>query len=138
MYARIIRWMAATAIVLALGWPVAPAAAQEPSPMPYEVGEIAPFRTLCQPDGNGVVLMAFIEGGPELAEAAFDEQVAAGECNVYPFIIWAELEALGYIGLFHGYHLWTLRFGRDGFSMIYAPELPPAPAPPFNPNRREA
>ena len=94
----------------------------EPRPLPalgYEVGDIAPFNTMCQPAANGVVLFAFMEGGPELADAAFDERERAGECSAYDYMMWGRLVAFTYHGAFHGYDLWSLRFGERGFVVVY-------------------
>ena len=85
----------------------------------YSVGDVVSFRTLCKPIANGIVLRAFMEGGPELADIAFAERVNEGECSVYTYSIWAKLLTTNYIGLFHGYHLWALQFGERGFSIIY-------------------
>ena len=93
-----------------------------PSPRPalgYEVGDVAPFSTMCRPVANGVVLFAFMEGGPELADAAFDEREREGECSAYDYVMWGRLVAFTYHGAFHGYDLWSLRFGERGFVVVY-------------------
>lgn len=97
----------------------------------YEVGDTAPFNTICGPTGSGVVLKAFMSGGPELGQAAFDEQVAAGECLSFGYSLWAEITAINYIGVFHKYHLFAIRFGRDGFHINY---FGPYESPHFSPN----
>ena len=85
----------------------------------YEVGDLAPFSSLCTPTGNGVVLLAFMEGGPDLANTAFDEQVESGGCEHFDYTQWAEIAAINYIGFFHQYHLGEFRFGERGFRAFY-------------------
>ena len=129
----------------AFSWPFV-ASAQTAPELNYKVGDPAPFDSLCNPTGSGIVLRAFMEGGPDLAKTAFAEQVAAADCHVYPLIVVAELAEINYIGFFHKYHLFALRFGDGGFHIRYfGPYEAVDPSPntkgrerPFNPMDREA
>ena len=93
------------------------APAQAPPGLGFKVGDVAPFTSLCQPNANGIVLRAFIEGGLELAQKAFREQVASGGCDVFTDLFYAEIKAISYIGLFHSCHLFAIRFGNSFFNV---------------------
>ncbi len=91
-----------------------------PPELGYKVGDTAPFLHLCNPTGNGINVRAFMAGGPDLSEAAFAEQVRAGNCHDYRHSgYWAEITAVTYIGHFHGRHLFTIRFGDGGFYTVF-------------------
>ena len=107
-----------TALVAVFSWP-GDAVGQTIPSLNYEVGDLAPFSSLCTPTGSGVVLSAFIEGGPDLSNTAFDEQVKSGGCDLFNYTLWAKVAAINYIGFFHQHHLWAVRFGERGFRIVY-------------------
>ena len=103
----------------------------------YEVGDLAPFSSLCTPPGSGVVLSAFITGGPCLAPTAFAEQRQSGGVDLFHYTLRTTVAAINYIGFFHQYHLWAFRFGERGFRAFYlGPYESAGPSPNTNGDHR--